>query len=492
MRTQTTVLAAITAAAVVLTLGGCSAADDSESGQVTLKWTSYSQERLPFYKEAAAEFHKEYPNITVEPETLVEGDYYQALPLSFRSRNAPDLFVYTSPTAGEYFELADVLANSWAQPLDKSVLPDDFASRFPGTSELAEPTYSRDGDYYTVPRPPSAGALGYGYLYYNKNVIDAAGLTDSIPRSWDEFRAACEAIQATGSKCLSVPTQGPEEIGRLLTVFMGVNMKGYRALGPSVENGDYSQIVDPDYVEALEYLRSLFADGYVVPGSYDKVAGRQAVATGDAAFYFDGGWMSSVFPQSFEFEDFGVALPPGKNGAGPDEYTGLIGQGPPMPETFISAQSEHPKEATQFLEWMTRPDGWYAKEFSKNGFDALPWVDQDAVADLVPESNPSHDLFALSPEVHVLAPQAALKCPDLAKSKATTDVDNIRPQWVNGAIVEYLFNGGDWTSIAEPIVEAQNEVFSQTLDAEAESGLDVSKDCFTAPGWDGLTPYEDD
>ncbi|WP_341946939.1 extracellular solute-binding protein [Microbacterium sp. LWH11-1.2] len=492
------VLAAISAAAAVVGLVGCTASDngdgaDSGSGEeVTLRWTTYSQERLEFYEKAAAEFNKEFPNIKVVPETLVEGDYYQALPLSFRSRNAPDIFVYTSPSAGEYFELADVLGNEWAQPLDKSVLPDDFASRFPGTSDLAEPTYSRDGEIYTIPRPPSTGALGYGYMYFNKDVLDAAGLADSIPETWDEFTEACEAIAETGAKCLSVPTQGPEEIGRLLTVFMGVNMKGYRPLGPSIAEGDYSQILDPDYVDALEYLRSLYADGHVVPGSYDKVAGRQAVATGDAAFYFDGGWMSSVFPESFEFENFGVALPPGKDGVGAENYEGLIGQGPPMPETFISAQSEHPKEATQFLEWMTRPDGWYAKEFSKNGFDALPWIDPEKVSGLVPESNPAHDLFALSPKVHVLAPQASLKCPDLAQSKALTNVENIRPQWVNGTIVQYLLNGGDWEAIAEPIVAEQNKVLEDTLDAEAKSGLDVSTECFAEPDWDGLTPFEND
>lgn len=492
MRKATRALAAIGAITLATGVAGCAASSDPDSGdgEVTLKWTTYSQERLAFYEEAAAEFHKEFPNITVVPETLVEGDYYQALPLSFRSRNAPDIFVYTSPSAGEYFELADVLNNDWAQPLDKSVLPDDFASRFPGTSDLAEPTYARDGEIYTIPRPPSTGALGYGYMYFNKDVLANAGIDGDIPETWDELVEACEAVEATGAKCLSVPTQGPEEIGRLLTVFMGVNMKGYRPLGPSIENGDYSQILDSDYVEALEFLRSLFADGHVIPGSYDKVAGRQALATGEAAFYFDGGWMPSVFSESFQFENFGVALPPGKTGVGPDNYTGLIGQGPPMPETFISSQSEHPKEATQFLEWMTRPDGWYAKEFSNDGFDALPWIDPEKVADLVPASNPAHELFELSPQVHVLAPQASLKCPDLAQSKAATNVENIRPQWVNGAIVDYLLNGGDWESIATPIVEEQNLMLNSTLEEEADAGLDVSTECFTEPDWDGLTPFE--
>lgn len=483
------VAAGLAATAVLVGVVGCSAGESNDE-EVTLRWATYSQERLDFFTEAAAEFKKEYPNITVVPETLTEDDYKQALPLGFRSRNSPDIFVYTFPTAGDYFELGDVIDNSWVQPLDESVLPDDFRSRFPGTSDLAEPTYSRDGEIYTIPRPPSTGVAGYGYMYYNRDVVEAAGLTDAIPESWEEFTAACEAITATGVNCLSVPTQGPAEIDRLLTTFVSVNMKGYRAGLPSVKNGDFSQITDPEFVEAVEYLRSLYEAKFVVPGSYDKVAARQAIASGDAAFYFDGGWMSTVFPESLEFDNFGVALPPGKNGAGLENYVGRIGQGPPLPETFISAQSEHPKEATQFLEWITRPDGWYTKAFSEKGFDVLPWADPEKVAEWVPESSPIRELFDLSPEVHVVAPQPALKCPDLAQSKALTAVDNIRPTWVYGAVGEYLLNGGDWLSIAEPIVEERNEMLTSTLEEEAAGGLDVSTECFAEPDWDGVTPFD--
>jgi ABC-type glycerol-3-phosphate transport system substrate-binding protein len=486
MKGRTRIFSALSAAVVMIGMFGAGSANAED---VTIRFMSYSQERLQFYKDAAAEFKKEFPNITVVPETLVEDDYYQALPLSFRSKNSPDIFVYTRPTAGDYFELIDVLENGWAAPLDPSALPADFASRFIGTGNMKEPTYSRDGKIYTIPRPPSTNVLGHGYLFYNKDVVETAGLSKNLPQSWDDFTAACEKLKSMGKYCLAVPTQGAQEIERLLTTFMGVNVKDFRMIGPSILKGDYSQVLEPDYVEALKYLRSLYEKEYVVPGSYDKVAARQAIANGDAAFYIDGGWMPSVFSEVFQFTNFGAALPPGKNGAGPGKYAGLIGQGPPMPETFISAQSPHIKEATEFLEWMTRPDGWYSKEFSKRGFDALPWLDPKQVAEWVPATNPAHDLFALDPQVHVVAPQASLKCPDLAKSKALTNVDNIRPNWTDSAIVDYLLNGGDWPAMAKPIVDEQNRVLKETLDAEAATGLKVSQQCFAEPNWDGLTPF---
>src|SRR5215468_7801350 len=162
---------AVIAGLALAGLTACTDTPESSGGAVTLKWSTYSQERLEFYKEAAAEFKKEFPKITVVPETLTEDDYKQALPLSFRSKTSPDIFVYTFPTAGDYFELSDVIANGWAQPLDDSVLPKDFRARFRDTSNLMEPIYGQDGKIYTVPRPPSTGAAGYGYMYFNKDVI---------------------------------------------------------------------------------------------------------------------------------------------------------------------------------------------------------------------------------------------------------------------------------------------------------------------------------
>ncbi|WP_432973736.1 ABC transporter substrate-binding protein [Dactylosporangium sp. CA-233914] len=488
-RTTTRWTAVIAGLALVLGTAGCSDTAQ-DGGAVTLKWQTYSQERLEFYKQAAAEFRKEFPNVTVVPETLTEDDYKQALPLSFRSKTSADIFVYTFPTAGDYFELSDVLANGWAQPLDSTVLPADFRSRFRDTSNLMEPIYGNNGKIYTVPRPPSTGAIGYGYMYFNKDVIAKAGLAQSIPQTWDEFTAACQAIRdKAGASCFAQPMQGPDEIDRLLIPFMSVNMKGYSPGRPSLSSGLFTQTTDPQFVAGIRYLRSLYEAKFAFPGRYDKTAARQAVANGQAAFYFDGGWMSSVFLGTFKFTNFGVALPPAKSASAPGGYLGRIGQGPPLPETFISAQSKHPKEATQFLEWMTRPDGWYTQHFHENGFDILPWADPAKVANWLPADNPTRDLLPLDPKVHVLAPQPALKCPDLAKSEALTKVDSIQENWVASTIGQYLTNGGDWVGMAKPIEDKQNQVFQDALKAETGKGLKVSASCFAEPSWDGLTAF---
>jgi ABC-type glycerol-3-phosphate transport system substrate-binding protein len=240
-------------------------------------------------------------------------------------------------------------------------------------------------------------------------------------------------------------------------------------------------------VSAIEFLRSLYEAGYALPGQNDKVFSRQAVANGEAAFYFDGGWMSSVFPETFEFTDFGVALPPAPDDQG---YRGKISSGPPLGQTFISSQSKHAKEATMFLEWMTRPDGWFTKNFMAAGFDVLPWGDPDQLLSYMPKDNATRDLIPLDKPVHVMAPQASLKCPELAQSQARTKVDELQSDWNYVTIVEYLTNGGDWLEMAQQVEDAQNQVFEETLKAEADSGLHVSTDCFSEPDWDGLTDFD--
>ena len=461
-------------------------ATDVSHEPVTLTYKDYSQERLDFYKQAAIEFNKEYPWITIEPETLTEDDYKQTLPLAFQSDNSPDIFVYTWPAAGDYFELKDLLALGWVAPLDESVLPADFRERFRGTQNMMEGLYSSNGQVYTIPRPPSNGAAGYAYMYYNKDVIAAAGLTDKIPTTWQEFEDACAAIKAIGKYCFSAAMKDPRELDRLIIPFMGTGVKGFNDSLISTMTGEYTAMTDPDFVTTIEFLRSLYEAGYAVPGQNDKVFARQSVAVGDAGFYFDGGWMSSVFPTSFEFTNFGVAIPPAPEGG----YKGKIASGPPLGQTFISSQSKHVYEASLYLEWMTRPDGWYTKNFMKNGFDILPWGDEDQLLADMPADNPTRDLIPLNSQVHVMAPQASLKCPDLAKSEARNKVDELQTDWGYVAMVDYLSNGGDWVSIATDIQNAQNKVFEETLTSEAAAGLNVSVDCFAEPNWDGLTDFD--
>jgi multiple sugar transport system substrate-binding protein len=465
-------------------------AQDSHDS-VTLKWISYSQERLDFYKQAIAEFQKEYPWISIDVETMVEDDYKQTLPLMFKSNNAPDIFVYTFPSAGDYFELSELLANQWVQPLDTTVLPDDFRSRFRGTSNMMEPIYSHEGKVYTIPRPPSNGTAGYGYLYFNKDVIQKAGLSEHIPTTWQEFHDACTQVkEKTGAYCFAEPMQDPRQIDRLIIPFFSASVAGFSDSLISNQTGKYTTLTDPQFVKAIEFLRSLYSEGLAFPGQYDKVAARQAVATGQAAFYFDGGWMSSVFPTTFEFTNFGVALSPAPDKAAPGGYVGKIASGPPLAETFISSQSQHPLEATQFLEWMTRPDGWYIQNFTAQGFDVLPWGDPQKLQEWMPKDNATRDLIPLDPFVHVMAPQPSLKCPDLAKSQARTNVEDLQSDWGYVAIVDYLSNGGDWMQIAQDIEDKQNKIFEDTLTTEAASGLKVSTSCFSEPTWDGVSDFD--
>jgi ABC-type glycerol-3-phosphate transport system substrate-binding protein len=454
---------------------------------VTLKYLDYSQERLDFYKQAAVEFNKVYPWITVVPETMVEGDYEQTLPLMFQSNTSPDIYVYTWPAAGDYFETKDLLDLGWAAPLDETALPPDFRARFRGTNNMMEGIYSNGGKVYTIPRPPSNGVAGYAYMYYNKTVIANAGLTDKIPTTWQEFKDACAALKAIGKYCFAAAMRDPIELNRIIIPFMGTAVAGFNDSLISTKTGEYTAMSDPDFVKTIEYLRSLWEAGYALPGQNDKVFSRQAVANGEAGFYFDGGWMSSVFPSTFEFKDFGVAIPPAPDSSG---YKGKIASGPPLGQTFISSQSKHVYEATLFLEWMTRPDGWYTQNFMKNGFDILPWGDPAKLLEYMPADNPTRDLIPLDPKVHVMAPQASLKCPDLAKSQARNKVDELQSNWGYVTMVQYLSNGGDWTTMAKAVEDAQNKVFEDTLKAETASGLKVSVDCFAEPKWDGLTDFD--
>jgi ABC-type glycerol-3-phosphate transport system substrate-binding protein len=448
-----------------------------EPEPVTLRIMDFSQELVEFYAQVETAFNEEYPWITVEWETMVQDDYNTTLPLMFQSGDSPDIFIYYAQR-GTYFELAELLDYGWVQPLDPSALESDFYSRFPGTSGLMDPIFSHDGQVYAIPRDPQNGALGHGYMWYNPVLLEAAGV--EVPTTWDELLDACRAIRSSGPYCLGLALNTPYQLTRTLIPLLSVN--GYDPTFIDDETGLFS-VSDPAFVETLDYLRTFYVEDLVLPGVNEKGFVRQAIADGTAAIYFDGGWMATIFPGSYGWNDFAVAAPPTPDA---DGYRGKVRNGPDEASYFISSQSEHPYEATLFLNWMTRPEGWFTVEYLTQTSYILPWADNERLS----SSDRVRELVALSPTVRTMAPVPALKCPDLAQSTAMADANGLHPDWEYEAIAEYLLNGGDWSTTAATIEEAKNKVLTETLAAEQAEGLDVSLECYTAPGWDPTTDFD--
>lgn len=445
---------------------------------VTLKVMNWSQEQAEFYEQAAAEFQKEYPHITVEWDTLEQGQYRETLPLMFQSGESPDIFFWLG--ADRVLTMAELLDQNWIAPLDTDVLPEDFESRWPEGSFL-EGINVVNSLPYSFPFNDNV-VWGPGYMFTNKDVFEAAGLDpDAAPTTWSELRAACETIVAeTDAYCLSVPLG--TDLQRTWYPLSGVNFTD--------SFFDYQQgrfnMDDERQLETFNYLQGFFNDGLVVPGNNDKNFARQAMANGQAAIYFGGAWMPGVFA-GYEVPDLnlGVFAPPVPD----DGRTGALRQSFSENKFYISAQSDNRTEATQFLEWMTRPDGFFAKEYLAQGFGTLPFSDMGAyVTDegLLQVIDVANDAG-----LRVAYPEPVVACADVAKSKAMANANNLTKNWEFVAMSEALLNGEDFSSVAATIAGEKNAEFLSTLAEEAEAGLNVGVECFAFPEWEDITqPYD--
>lgn len=123
-------------------------------------------------------FHEEYPNITVEIETIGYDDYFTQMQTRVAGGTAPDCF--------------ELNIENFAAYANKGVLADLTGMDVSGYDATALQAFQVDGKQYGVP-----GNFSNVVLIYNKDLFDQAGLEyPTNDWTWDDALAAAEAIRA--------------------------------------------------------------------------------------------------------------------------------------------------------------------------------------------------------------------------------------------------------------------------------------------------------
>jgi len=152
----------------------------------TVRWWYHFDNPQNTPAELIAKFEKENPGIKVQAEAIPWGggnDYATRLFASLVAGNGPDC--------------AQVKLNNHARLLEMDALAplDDYLKGWAGRSDIADAIWAlnraKDGKQYYLP-------LHYVilYLYYRKDLFDAAGLQP--PKTHDEFLAAAKALTKDG------------------------------------------------------------------------------------------------------------------------------------------------------------------------------------------------------------------------------------------------------------------------------------------------------
>ena len=462
----------ITLFVVLLLLLAVGVAPSIAQDDVTLRIMNYSAEQQDFYNEAIQEFTAE-TGIEVVWETLSRDAYNETLPRMFDDGSAPDIFFWLG--ANRVLTVSELISVDWIQPLDTSVLPEDWMGRW-AEGSFVEGINIIDGEVYSFPFNDNK-IWGPGYMYINNQVWSDAGLTtDDIPSTWSELTEACQTVRDSGPYCIAIPLEGTH----FQRTWFPLAGTAYTDQLFDYQTGRYN-IDDPRMLETFDYVQSLYAADLVIPGVNGRDETRAAMAFGEAAIYFGGAWMPSVFANTYEFTDVTAAPAPHPDAG----LTGSLAQRNSENKFFISSTSENAEAATLFIEWMTRPDGYFAQNYLEQGFGTLAYADNAAYITNPVMLQVVDIAMNVRPTMRVQYPEPAVACDGVASSEAFVNADNIRRNWEWEEMVLALTTGDDFGPVAAEIAAEKNAVFQETIEAE---GIDAS--CFAFPDWDGISNFD--
>lgn len=242
------ITAGFMAAAMLLSLTACGAskeekkpeAEGKENGAVTLTfWNGFTGADGEVLRDIVDDFNAANDkNITIEMDIMPWDNFNEMLPTAVTSGTAPDFALMQARDTPQYVQ------NGALQPMDSFW-------EFEGVdkSNFNEESIKMgilDGKQYSI-----AMQLQTFYLYWNKDIFQAAGLDpEQPPKTWDELVEIAPKL-ADPEKNVS-GFLVPYNIGNVLFSWI-------KSAGGNVLNEDYtkSEINSPENLEVLKTMQSL-------------------------------------------------------------------------------------------------------------------------------------------------------------------------------------------------------------------------------------------
>jgi multiple sugar transport system substrate-binding protein len=233
-------------------------------------WNGFTGGDAPTMLAIIDAFKKENPETGVKMVSVRWEDYYQKMPAAVQAGKGPDVGIMHAD------QISMSAAHRVLRPLD------DFAEQLGFQESDFAPDVWRAGVYqgkrYGIPL--DMHPLG---LFYNKAVLDKAGLEPKAPTDRESFEAALDELKGKGIQGNWVPPfvfTGGFMFQSLLWQFGGdlTNEDGTKATWSSDAG-----------VQAMDYLRGMIKKGYS-PNNVAQDADNIAFKNGQSAFIWQGAW----------------------------------------------------------------------------------------------------------------------------------------------------------------------------------------------------------
>lgn len=292
-----------------------------------------------------AKFEKDYPNVTVHYTTLTQSQFNETVAAGIRSGNAPDLFPLPSSMS-----LQQAVNEQWYLPLDL-YLDQTFFSQLRPEAFQNNVTMIQDVSYIL----PESLEIPSVMMFYNEEIIRKAkpDFDSDVPMTWSGFMELCREITDQGNGAYYGMITSGSQTNRIdLETRALCGLNGV-TLGPPEQvflKNDKTQFTSQGVSETLQFYTALSEEGLLHPDSAGLSApeARKLFEQGKAAFIIQGSWCIPTWKKSNPDFRFGVTYLPE-----PDNKSGGTFAAPFTKGWMgISAQSEHPDVAAEYLRYL--------------------------------------------------------------------------------------------------------------------------------------------
>ena len=232
------IIALLLVVVMVLSLAACGAkkADDGKA-TVTMIAAQYGNETANWWAEFETKFEAANENIDLVVDVVSWNDIYTVVNTRIANGEQPDLLNIDG--------FADYQADGLLLPASEWVSEATYAKFFPSFLDQSVV----DGVVWAVPDLASARAL-----YYNADILAAAGV--EVPTTWDELKAACEAIKAYDASIYPWGVDMTTDEGQACFAYYAWNNGG----DFTDANGNWV-LNSAENAEAVEFIVSMVKEG---------------------------------------------------------------------------------------------------------------------------------------------------------------------------------------------------------------------------------------
>jgi multiple sugar transport system substrate-binding protein/raffinose/stachyose/melibiose transport system substrate-binding protein len=292
-------------------------------------------------------FEEEHPNIDVLHSTVAHEDFKQAIRAYLTASTPPDVMTWFAGNRARFFidrGLIMDISDVW----EEEGWNESYPKGFRAMSTVDDKQYFLPTSWY------------WWAVYYRTDIFEELDLTP--PETWEEFLDVCETLKENGYAPLTI---GTKYRWTAAAWFDYLNM---RLNGPEFHINlmlGKESYTDPR-VQAIftDYWQPMIENGYFIdePAAYSWQEALQFMIDGEAAMYLMGDFIRDSYPdegeENLDFFRFPIIDPDVP-----------IGEDAPTDGFFISANSQHPENAKEFLAFLGSVE---AQQYYADNLGRLP------------------------------------------------------------------------------------------------------------------------